>query len=214
MSQSTLRTIWMTAALLIFVFVFNMYGGTQKAEFSLGITLPIEFKAAENITPVGYALHGLRAIALFFWAIPFLAWIHARGESGSAASAFPFRLLDIAPASKPGVVVQVLAFLLLILFPLGSAYHFWQILERRAMVCRPDPATPCQGIWSRPEVPAGFWDHTYRLTEGASNNGPTYEPIIEPVLASVMLIVAIGFVGLLLREMYRAQNRPATVGHT
>ncbi|NEJ94335.1 hypothetical protein [Rhizobium ruizarguesonis] len=100
MTQSTLRTIWMAAALLIFVFIFNMHSGTQSSDFALVIKLPIEFKAREKVSHVGYALHGLRMIALLFWTIPFLAWVHAKGESGSAASAFPFRLLDINLAAS------------------------------------------------------------------------------------------------------------------
>lgn len=214
MTQSTLRTIWITAALLIFVFIFNMHSGTQKSDFALVIKLPIEFKASEEIAPVGYALHGLRMIALFFWTIPFLAWVHAKGESGSAASAFPFRLLDIVPASRAGIVVQVLAFLLLVVAPFVSAFHFWQIIEQSAKVCRPDPTTPCLGIWARPDRPGGLWDHTYRLTDGTSNNGPSYEPVVEPILALTLLAVALGFVVLLLTEMYRAQRRPVTASET
>ncbi|MEK1894486.1 MAG: hypothetical protein AAAB20_14610 [Rhizobium sp.] len=204
----------MTAALLIFVFIFNMHSATQKSDFALIIKLPFEFKAGENITRVGYALHGLRMIALFFWTIPFLAWVHARGESGSATSAFPFRLLDILPASRAGVVVQVLAFLLLIAAPFVSALHFWQIIEHSAKVCRPDLTTPCLGIWARPDTPGGLWDHTYRLTDGTSNNGPSYEPVVEPILALALLAVALGFVVLLLTEMYRAQRRLVTASET
>ncbi|CDN46572.1 hypothetical protein [Neorhizobium galegae] len=213
MTQSTLRTIWITAALLILVFIFNMHSGTQKSDFALVIKLPIEFKATEKITPVGYALHGLRMIALFFWTIPFLAWVHAKGESGSAAAAFPFRLLDVVPASRAGIVVQVLAFLPLIVAPFVSAFHFWQIIEC-GKVCRSDPAEPCLGIWARPVTSGGLWNHTYRLTDGTSNNGPSYEPVVEPILALTLLAVALGFVVLLLTEMYRAQMRPVTASET
>ncbi|MBA9036770.1 hypothetical protein [Rhizobium leguminosarum] len=180
----------MTAALLIFVFIFNMHLHTQNSDFALVVKLPFEFKPSENITRVEYALYGVRMTALFFWTIPFLAWVHAKGESGSAASAFPFRLLDIAPASRAGVVVQALAFLLLISAPFVSAYHFWQIIDDFATVCRPDPTAPCLGIWSRPDRPGGLWDHTYRLTDGITNNGPTYEPVVEPMLALALLAVA------------------------
>ncbi|WSH19070.1 hypothetical protein U8Q07_15000 [Rhizobium ruizarguesonis] len=204
----------MTAALSISVFIFNMHLHTQNSDFALVVKLPFEFKPSENITRVGYALYGLRMIALFFWTIPFLAWVHARGESGSAASAFPFRLLDIAPASREGVVVQALAFLLLISAPFGSAVNFWQILGDEGKVCQSNPATTCEGIWSRPAQPGGFWYHTYRLTDGTTNRGPSYEPVVEPMLALALLAVALGFVVLLLREMYRAQKRPVTVSET
>ncbi|MGO7802984.1 hypothetical protein ACC778_02730 [Rhizobium ruizarguesonis] len=214
MTQSTLRTIWMAAALPIFVFILNMHLHTQNSDFALVVKLPFEFKPSENITRVGYALYGLRMIALFFWTIPSLAWVHAKGESGSAASAFPFRLLDIAPASRSGVVVQALAFLLLIGAPFLSAYHFWQIIDDFATVCRPDPTASCLGIWSRPDRQGGLWDHTYRLTDGTTNNGPSYEPVVEPMLALALLAVALGFVVLLLREMYRAQRRPLIVSET
>jgi len=153
-------------------------------------------------------------IALLFWTIPFLAWVHAKGESGSAASAFPFRLLDIQPSSKPGVVVQTIAFLLLIVAPFVSAVHFWQIVGDEGKVCQPNPATTCEGIWSRPVKSGGFWDHTYRLTDGTTNRGPSYEPVVEPMLALALLAVALGFVVLLLREMYRAQKRSVTVSET
>ncbi|WP_144083771.1 hypothetical protein [Rhizobium leguminosarum] len=196
----------MTGALLLFVFVFTMHSETQNSDFTLVIKLPIEFKASENISHVGYALHGLRMIGLLFWVIPFLAWIHAKGESGSAASAFPLRLLDIQPASVPGVVVQTIAFLLLIVAPLVSAVHFWQIVEEEGKVCQPDPTIACEGIWSRPVERARFWDHTYRLTDGTTNRGPSYEPFVEPILTLALLAVALGFVILLLREMYRAQK--------
>jgi hypothetical protein len=214
MTQSTLRTIWMAAALLIFVFIFNMHSGTQNSDFALVIKLPIEFKASDKITRVGYALHGLRMIGLLFWTIPFLAWVHAKGESESAASSFPFRLLDIQPGSKSGVVVQTIAFLLLIVAPFVSAVHFWQIVGDEGKVCQPNPAIACEGVWSRPVQPGGFWDHTYRLTDGTTNRGPSYEPVVEPMLALALLALALGFVILLLREMYKAQKRPFTISGT
>ncbi|MBY5704143.1 hypothetical protein HFO38_15650 [Rhizobium leguminosarum] len=207
MNQATLRMIWITVALLMFVFIFNMHSATQKSDFALVIKLPIEFKASENITPVGYALHGLRGLALFFWLVPFLAWLHARREVKSAAAAFPFRLLDVEPSSGPGIVIQTIAFLLLLGAPFASAWHFWTFLTMYGQVCRNRMVPPCEdGLWSRP-VSANLWDHTYRMTDGSSNNGPSYEPMFEPALALLLCGIAAGFTLLLIVEMFRVRSR-------
>ncbi|MQW33445.1 hypothetical protein [Sinorhizobium meliloti] len=184
-----------------------MHSATQGTPFTLVTSLPFAFEHNGNTTAVGYALHGLRAIGLFFWAIPFLAWLHARREGGSAAAAFPFRLLDIDPSSKPGITVQAIAFLLLLMVPFVSAWHFWGILAERGRVCQSDLAMPCRDIWYRPADSSGLWDHTYRLTDGTSNNGPSYEPSIEPMLTLVMLGIAVVFTLFLLVEMYRSRAR-------
>lgn len=210
MKQKTLRAIWMTIALLVFVFVFNMHAATQGAGLSIALAaLPIQFEFSEDTSTVAYALHGLRGIVLVFWVVPFLAWAHARREAGSAAAAFPFRLLDITPSSKPGIFIQTIAFLLLIVAPFLSARHFWDILTERGHVCRSDPTLSCEDIWSRPAQSGGLWDHTYRLTDGATNNGPTYEPVIEPTLTLIMIGIAAVFSFLLMIEMLRARRRSA-----
>lgn len=206
MTQSTLRTIWIALALLLLIFIFNMYSGTQKSVFALVIKLPIEFKPSDRLVlPVEYALHGLRMTALFFWIIPCLAWLHARGEAGSVASAFPFRLLDIVPSSRPGWVVQGIAIMLLIVAPFFGAYHFWKKIEVDGRICTSDQT--CVHVYDLPIRWSGWWDHKYRFNDGHSPDGPSYEPMLEPILAVVLLSVALVFTVALANEMVLAARR-------
>lgn len=205
MTQETLRKIWITLAILTFVVMVNIHGSTQKSDFALIIKLPIELKFDGDLSREAYAVHGLRFFALFFWVIPFLAAYHAKQSSGSAAGAFPFRLLDVDPQSPPGRWIQGIAFFILIGLPLLTAIHLWKIVGQ-TQVCQyaSNALVNCTGIWSRP-ISAGLWDDTYRV----ANWGPTYDPLIEPTVALVLTSLSVYMSIRLLLEMRRAGARPA-----
>ena len=205
MTQETLRKIWITLAILTFVVMVNIHGSIQKSDFALIIKLPIELKFDGDLSREAYAVHGLRFFALVYRVIPFLAAYHAKKSSGSAAGAFPFRLLDVVPESPPGRWIQGIAFIILIGLPLLTAIHLWKIVAQM-QVCQhvSNALSNCTGIWSRP-ISAGLWDDTYRL----ANSGPTYDPLIEPTIALVLTSLAVYMSIRLLLEMRRAGTRPA-----
>lgn len=205
MTQETLRKLWITLAVLTFVVMVNIHGSTQKSDFALIIKLPIELKFDGHLTRDAYAVHGLRFFALFFWVVPFLAVYHAKRSAGSAAGAFPFRLLDIEPQSRPGQWIQGIAFFVLIGLPLLTAIHLWKIVGQM-QVCQhvSNALINCSGIWSR-SINAGLWDDTYRV----ANLGPTYDPLIEPAIALVLTCLSVYMSIRLLLEMRRASARPA-----
>ncbi|AAB91661.1 hypothetical 24.6 kDa integral membrane protein (plasmid) [Sinorhizobium fredii NGR234] len=210
MTQETLRKLWITLAILTLVVMINIHGSTQKSDFALIIKLPIELKFDGELTREAYAVHGMRFFALFFWLVPFLAVYHAKRSSGSASEAFPFRLLDIEPRSRPGKWVQGIAFVVLICLPLLTAIHLWRIVVGM-QVCQhvSNALVNCADIWSRP-VNAGPWDDTYRL----ANWGPTYDPLVEPVLAVILTAVSVYLTLRLVIEMRRAGSRPVATGNT
>lgn len=205
MTQETLRKLWMTLAILMLVVMINVHGSTQGSDFALIIKLPIELKFQGELTREAYAVHGLRFFALFFWVVLFLAVYHAKRSVGSASAAFPFRLLDIEPESRPGQWVQGIAFVVLICLPLLTAIHLWKIIGQMT-VCqyKAGAVIDCTGIWSRP-MNAGLWDHTYRV----ENSGLTYDPLIEPTIAIILTALSVYLTIRLLLEMRRAGTRPA-----
>jgi hypothetical protein len=206
MRPDTLRKIWITLATFCFVIMFNFYGYTQKSDVSLIIKLPIELAFEKELSREAYAVYGLRFFCLVFWLIPYLALKHANQSVNSFMDAFPFRLLDVDPNSDSGRTIQRVAFFVFIVLPFLSAIHMWTIVWNMKVCTNISKQTSqCGGIWSR-SLNAGPWDHSYVIHAG----GATYDPVVEPTIAILLMGFCIFLVCRMIFEMIKARSRGIT----
>lgn len=198
MPIASLRKLWLVFATATVAFAINFVGITQGWPFSVGMGLFTDVKLKE-MTASEAAVLGLAATLILFCFATKLALTHAERSSGSAASRFPFRLMDTRPDTRDGRVIQRFAVALFFAWPFWAIGHFWRYVWS-APLCygaggfKLGPHKFWEWIKLAPnEVRLwGLWDNRFRLAEGTcEHTGFTFEPVVQPLLAAILTILTI-----------------------
>lgn len=200
MPIETLRKLWLVFATATVTFAVNLLGLIQDWPFSIGMGLFTDVKLKE-MTANEAAVLGLGVTPILFCIAAKLALTHAERTSGGAALRFPFRLMDIRPDTKDGSRIQWVAAVLFYAWPIWAIGHFW-LKTWKTPLCHGfgDKKTMPHTFWEWIELAPdevrlwGLWDNRFRVAEGnCTNTGITFEPVVQPLLAAALTILAIYF---------------------
>ena len=204
MPLNTLRKIWLAVALIDLIVCVDFIAIVQGWPINIGTDLVVDLKPGEftkDERPQA-ALHGLLAALPFLIVTMWLAWVHAARATGGFAERMPFRILDVNPSSDDGKVIQGIAFVATMIIPLYAVGHFWLKILAQTL-CFDAQGTSRRDIsifaldWTQGtnRSPWEILDNDFRFAPVGVTacNGPTFQPLLEPVVLGMLTLLAVWF---------------------